>query len=158
MLLACPFFRVTYRETNKIYTQKITITETRTQSDGQVSTLSLGTQMGDLQTSLDLPQTSWGISKGGSWLLLTRLSVTLLSMPDREFIALKSSEDCRLSIPNSNTAADKDIDIEREGSCLQVGSLKIGVGHKSQMSPHMEDPRNWGDLSSSPGMSWPAPQ
>jgi len=114
--------------------------------------------MGDLQTSLDLPQTSWGISKGGSWLLLTRLSVTLLSMLDREFIALKSSEDCRPSIPNSNTAADKDIDIEREGSCLQVGSLKIGVGHKSQMSPHMEDPRNWGDLSSSPGMSWPAPQ
>ena len=70
---------------------KITITETRTQSHGLVSALSLGTQMGDLQASLELPQTSWDISQGGSQLLLTLLSVTLPSMPDREFIALKSS-------------------------------------------------------------------
>jgi hypothetical protein len=60
--------------------------------------------MGDLQVSLELPQTSWNFSQGGSQLLLTCLSVTLSSIPDREFIALTSVDGCKLRIPNSNTA------------------------------------------------------
>jgi hypothetical protein len=129
VLIVCPILKVTYRETKNIYTQKITITETRAQSKGQVTTLSLGTQMGDLQASLELPQTSWDISQGGSWLLLTCLSVTLPSVLDSEFFDLRSSENCKPRVPNTNTAADKDID--KTGSYLQVGSLRTGVGHKS---------------------------
>ena len=69
----------------------------------------LGTQMGNLQASLELPQTSWDISQGGSQLLLTRLSVTLPSIPDKEFIALTSSDDCKLNpkVPNSNRACSE---------------------------------------------------
>ena len=120
MLIVCPIVRVTYRETNNIYTQKDynnrdqdpvrqpsehTLTwHLVTETDGRVSTLSLGTPMGDLQASLELPQTSWDVSQGGSQLLLTLLSVTLPSFPDREFVALTSADDYKLRILNSNTA------------------------------------------------------
>ena len=74
-----PIDQVMYRETNKTHKNttktetryphtKITITATRTHSQGRVSALSRGTHMGNLQASLELPQTSWDISQGGSQL------------------------------------------------------------------------------------------
>ena len=51
-----------------------------TETDSRVSTLSLGTLIGDLQVSLELPQNSWDVPKGGSRFLLTCLSVTLFHL------------------------------------------------------------------------------
>jgi hypothetical protein len=45
-----------------------------TLTDGQVSTYLFGTLMGDLQASLELPQTSWDVSQYS--MLLTCLLVT----------------------------------------------------------------------------------
>ena len=66
--------------------------------------------MGNTQASLELPQTFWDVSQVGRQLLLTRLSVTLPSIPDREFVALMCTGYCKLRIQNSKKPADKDID------------------------------------------------
>ena len=55
-----------------------------TLTDGQVSTYLFGTLMGDLQASLELPQTSWDVSQYSMRLLLTSLSVTLSSIQNRK--------------------------------------------------------------------------
>jgi hypothetical protein len=89
-------------------------------------------------------------------LLLTRLSVTLPSIPDREFIALTSVDDYKLRIPNSNSSGR-----QRHG---QTGSyLQAGVSEnwgRPQIPvdepPHVRPPKL--GLRSSPRMSWSAPQ
>jgi hypothetical protein len=57
--------------------------------------------MGNIQASLELPKISWDISQVGSQLLLTHLSVTLPSIPDREFVAFMCTGYCKLRIENS---------------------------------------------------------
>ena len=57
-----------------------------TLKDGQVSTHLFGTLMGDLQASLELPQTSRDVSQYSMRLLLTYLSVTLPSIQNRKIV------------------------------------------------------------------------
>jgi hypothetical protein len=107
--------------------------------------------MGNLQASLELPQTSWDISQGGSQLLLTRLLVTLPSIPDREFIALMSVDNCKPRIPIQTQPADKDIDKDKilplSGVSENWGRLQIPVDEPPHVRPQMLG------LRSSPGMS-----
>ena len=57
-----------------------------TLKDGQVSTHLLGTLMGDVQASLELPQTSRDVSQYSMRLLLTCLSGTLPSIQNRKIV------------------------------------------------------------------------
>jgi hypothetical protein len=100
--------------------------------------------MGDLQVSLELHQTSWDISQGGSWLLLTHLSVTLPSILDRQFVALTTANrEYRIQTQPADKDIGKDIDkdidkdINKDRILPPSGSLRTGVGHKSRKSPHM---------------------
>ena len=77
MLIVGPIIRVTYRGKTNIYTQKDYNNQEQapirwprehtltwhpvTETDSRVSTLSLGTLIGDLQVSLELPQ-NWGVT------------------------------------------------------------------------------------------------
>ena len=77
MLIVGPIIRVTYRGKTNIYTQKDYNNQDQapirwprehtltwhpvTETDSRVSTLSLGTLIGDLQVSLELPQ-NWGVT------------------------------------------------------------------------------------------------
>ena len=96
MLIVGPIIRVTYRGKTNIYTQKDYNNQEQapirwprehtltwhpvTETDSRVSTLSLGTLIGDLQVSPELPQNSWNVPQGGSRFLLTCLSVTLFHL------------------------------------------------------------------------------
>jgi hypothetical protein len=51
-----------------------------TETESPVSTFSLGTLIGDLQVSLELPQISCDVPQGGSRFLLTCLSVILFHL------------------------------------------------------------------------------
>jgi len=115
-----------------------------------VSTLSLGTLIGDLQLSLELPHNSWDVPQGGSRFLLTCLSVTLFHLVKGVHCSL---EHVQLQTENGEselTHKDRDKDrgklykkIETKIQTkieyyLQAGSLRIGVGHKSWWrSPQM---------------------
>ena len=95
MIIVGPIIRVTYREKKHIHKKdynnqdqapirwprKHTLTwHPVTETDSRVSTLSLGTLIGDLQVSLELPQNSWDVPQGGSRFLPTCLSVTLFHL------------------------------------------------------------------------------
>jgi hypothetical protein len=118
MLIVGPIIRVIYRGKTNIYTQKDynnqdqapirlsrECTFTRhpvTEIDSRVSTLSLGTLIGDLQVSLGLPQISWDVPQGDSRFLLTCLYLS--SIWEREFVALTSMYKYNPRIVNSNRA------------------------------------------------------
>ena len=75
---------------------------------------------------------------------LTRLSITLPSVLDKESVALTSMDDYK---PNRKYL------IQTQLSYLKEGSPRNGEATKSRRSPQLKDPRFWRYSRSSPRMS-----
>ena len=81
-----------------------------TETDSRESTLSLGTLIGDLQVSLELPKISWDVPQGGSRFLLTCLSVTLFHLGKGVRCMYTSMYNCKPRMVNQTELTHKDRD------------------------------------------------
>ena len=119
-----------------------------TLKDGQVSTHLLGTLMGDVQASLELPQTSRDVSQYSVRLLLTCLSVTLPSIQNRKIV---NHEFWIQTLP-----ADKNIDKDRILPASGISEKWDRPQIQANEPPYVRTPKF--GLHSSPWMNWPGHQ